>query len=305
MSESIQAGQQGIAFQISDDVAARLTPLVYRSRPNKKSRHERWCLALIYEHQQRGEIPTSARFLYYELVQRGLLDKHEDNDVPERLRDLSIWGLVPWNSIVDETRSVTTWRSASSVIEYIRSSLHHSTMISPWAGYGSPPLIITESRSLRGVLRSLSSDYLCPITSNNGQAHRYIVTQIAPLLEQTDRDVLYLGDLDFSGKHIEDNVLAIVSDHAPDWDGDWRRIAITQEQVDQHNLTVIRKYDGRDRKYHDAVETEALGQGLLTQLLRAELDLRMPESRLQEVRDEEDRQRRALAEYLDGFDPGE
>ena len=35
---------------------------------------------------------------------------------------------------------------------------------------GRPPMIITESRSLAGVLRDLASEYLTPIASTNGQA---------------------------------------------------------------------------------------------------------------------------------------
>ena len=77
-------------------------------------------LALCHEHEQDEAIPTSARFLFYELVQRGRLNKER-----------------------------TGARRPDQV------------MLDPWRGL--VPLILTESRSLAGVLRGISSEYRCRI----------------------------------------------------------------------------------------------------------------------------------------------
>jgi hypothetical protein len=48
------------------------------SRPDSKGgRLQRIVLELLREHEQAGAIPTSARFLFYELVQRGVLSKEK------------------------------------------------------------------------------------------------------------------------------------------------------------------------------------------------------------------------------------
>jgi hypothetical protein len=47
-----------------------------------------------------------------------------------------------------------------------------------------------------------------------------------------------------------------------------RRVAVTQEQIEKYNLPTIPKWDAETKKFYDAVETEALGQGLVVQLLR-------------------------------------
>jgi hypothetical protein len=49
---------------------------------------------LLAEHERDGAIPTSARFLYYELVQRGILSKERtgarrpDQDLHDALTDI-------------------------------------------------------------------------------------------------------------------------------------------------------------------------------------------------------------------------
>jgi len=75
--------------------------------------------------------------------------------------------------------------------------------LDPWKGRA--PLILTESRSLAGVLRDIAIEYRVRIASTNGQVGGFLRTDIAPLLQSDDR-VITLWDLDLSGGHIEDNV---------------------------------------------------------------------------------------------------
>jgi len=79
------------------------------------------------------------------------------------------------------------------VLAYVR--------LDPWRG--NAPLILTESRSLRGVLRSIVIEYRACIASTNGQVGGFLHTDIAPKLQQGAR-VLYLGDYELSGGQIED-----------------------------------------------------------------------------------------------------
>jgi hypothetical protein len=79
----------------------------------------------------------------------------------------------------------------------------------------------------------------------------------------------------------------------------WERLALTQEQVEQYDLPVIVK---RDRRYtdghpHEAVETEAISQRVLIDILRARLDALLPEP-LARVHEREARQRRRLSARL-------
>ena len=94
-----------------------------------------------------------------------------------------------------------------------------------------------------------------------------------PQGSQTGRP-LYLGDFDFSGGHIEVNTRRILDGYH---DIEWERLALTADQVRDHNLTIIQKYGARDKKHHPAVETEALSQRLIGQIVRTRLDELLPE----------------------------
>jgi hypothetical protein len=156
-------------------------------------------------------------------------------------------------------------------------------------------MILTESRSLAGVLRDVAAEYLCPIAATNGQVGGFLRTDVAPWLTPGQR-VLYLGDLDLSGGQIEENTRAVL-EQLVGGALRWERLAITEQQVDTLGLRhlAIRKADKRysPPRLHDAIETETLGQGLLVRILRERLDELMPEP-LVDVRQREERQRQKV-----------
>jgi hypothetical protein len=65
-------------------------------------------------------------------------------------------------------------------------------------------MILTESRSLAGMLRPIVIEYGARISATNGQCGGHLRTEIAPCLKPGDR-VLYFGDLDLAGSQIERN----------------------------------------------------------------------------------------------------
>jgi hypothetical protein len=79
----------------------------------------------------------------------------------------------------------------------------------------------------------------------------------------------------------------------------WERLALTKEQVAHYNLPIIIKHDRRykDGGAHEAVETEALRQTVLIEILRARLDALLPEP-LSRVLEREQSQRKRLAALL-------
>jgi hypothetical protein len=79
----------------------------------------------------------------------------------------------------------------------------------------------------------------------------------------------------------------------------WERIALTAEQVERYDLPKIIKRDRRykDGRPHGAVETEAIKQTVLIGILRAWLEMRLPEP-LARVQERQARQRRQIAPLL-------
>jgi hypothetical protein len=233
---------------------------------------------LLQEHQRAGAIPTSLRFLYYELIARKIISKEKtgarrtDQDMIEAATDLREWGVIPWGWIIDETRNLDDFSGWPTVLGGVEACVE-TVALDPWKG--NVPLILTESRSLAGVLRAICGDYRVKIASTNGQANGFLRTKLEGHV-RSGTTVLYLGDWDFSGHHIEDNTRAILEDVAGG-SLDWTRLAITEEQIEEHNLVVIDKYDKRTKSEHPAVETEALSQTVLIGLVRDTLHRLLPE----------------------------
>jgi hypothetical protein len=206
-------------------------------------------VALLQEHERDGALPTSARFLYYELVQRGVLSKHAtgkrrpDQNLHDALMDVREDGQIPWDWIVDETRSLEDYTGYASVRDGVLAQLPY-IKLDPWRDRA--PMILTESRSLAGVLRGVVRDYRARIASTNGQVGGFLRTDIAPILSPGDT-VGYLGDFDLSGGQIEDNTRRVLEREVRG-ELDWTRIALTEAQVRDYDLPRIVK---RDRRYND------------------------------------------------------
>jgi hypothetical protein len=257
-------------------------------------------VALLREHQADGTIPTNGRFLFYELVQRSRLSKVQtgarrpDQDLQDALTDVREDGQIPWSWIIDETRSLEDYSGYRSVLEGTLAKLPYINL-DPWRGKG--PMHLTESRSLAGVLRGIVIEYRAQIASTNGQCGGFLRTDIAPRL-RPGQHVLYLGDYDLSGDLIEANTRRVL-EREISGDLRWERLALTREQVEAYNLPEITKRDRRykDGRPHQAVETEAISQRVLVEILRARLDELLPEP-LARVLEREARQRRRLERML-------
>jgi hypothetical protein len=286
----------------------------YGPRPGSKAARTREVVhRLLLDHHAAGELPTSGRFVFYELEQRGDATKPDPTDGrPNKRRskgwppgaqdvtDALTWlreeGVIPWSWVVDESRTVACWQQAESVAQFLLDTLPVAR-INPWQG--PPPLILCESRATAGVLRATAQTYVAPVSGTAGQAAGFLRTEVAPLLEDEPRVVLYLGDLDRSGTDIENNTRRVLEDAAPCrfGDGRWRRLGMTEALAHAHGITPIWKVDGRDKRGREAIEVESLGQAGVVALVRDALDELLPEP-LDRVLERERRQRRAVAEAL-------
>ena len=260
-------------------------------------------LRLYRDHLVAGMLPTSIRFLFYELVAFSIVSKQAsgvirpgavgqrrpDQDVIDAITSLRESGLIPWDAIVDETRSLNDYSGFRSIAEGVNAYLN-AIELDPWNG--SAPLILTESRSLAGVLRALMREYRVKIAPTNGQSNGFLRNDVAPTISASTA-VLYLGDWDFSGGHIEANTRRVL-ERVCGRDLDWERLALTEAQVRDPvlNLAVIDKYDRRTKTTHPSVETEALSQRVIVDIVRNRLEALLPRPLASvQVREEAERER--------------
>jgi len=106
-------------------------------RPDTKIGRVRLALMhLLDRHRADGALPTSVRFLFYELVMQRIVTKdanRPDKIVSAALTDLRESGLVPWDDIVDETREVSDYTGSPTVADDLARYLDHA-VIDPWRG---------------------------------------------------------------------------------------------------------------------------------------------------------------------------
>lgn len=281
------------------------------SPATKAGRTQRVVLALLREHDAADAIPTNGRFVFYELEQRGLARKaaHDDTrpnkrrshgwppggqDITDALTFLRQRGVIPWMWIEDEGRSMSSWRTAASVTDYVSETIAEAS-IDPWDG--EAPVVLCESRATAGVLERVCGEYAVGIAGTGGHCAGFLRTVVAPRLE-VGQTVLWLGDLDFSGGHIENAVRRTLEDEIGE-PLNWHRLAMTEELATARGITPIQKTDGRTHRTHPAIEVESLGQAELVALLRAMFDTLLPEP-LASVHERERREREQVRLLLNG-----
>ena len=202
-------------------------------------------------------------------------------------------GFVPWAWILDEERTLSRWAFAASVAEYLVAELRFAR-IDCWGGE-APPLVLCESRATAAVLQeALAGEYLTPIAGTKGQARGFLHVEVAPLLAERMRPVLWVGDRDRSGEDIEQNCRRVLEREAGG-ELEWTRLAMTAEQTE--GIEPIWKVDGRDGEGRWAWEVESIGQTGLVDLVRAALDALLPEP-LHDVHERERLERAEAARRL-------
>jgi len=303
MSKPVESTEDFAAASIKARIITAADWAASGRRLTKKAVWRGLALKLLKEHERDDALPTYGRFLYYEVVQRDIISKHRqgarrsDQDLIEALTDLREAEVVPWDWILDETRSLEDYSGSLSIKQAMLDYLPHARL-DLWKG--RIVLVLTESRAMKGVLDDIAWRYRVRITSTGGQCAGFLHTKIVPLLKKATKppQVLYLGDWDLAGNQIEANNRRVLEREVGELD--WERIALTKEQVEGANpygkpLPKIIKYDWRysDGHPHEAVECEALSQKFIMELVEKELEARLPEP-LKSVLAREKRQRRVI-----------
>jgi hypothetical protein len=162
-----------------------------------------------------------------------------------------------------------------------------------------PPLFLCESRQTAAVLGPTVREYRALISGLGGHVHGHLVVDVVPRLIE-GQTIFWLGDRDLSGDQIMTAAHRVLAEHIR-VNATMERLALTQDQVEEHDLEPIRKTDNRytDGRPHMAVELEALGQRRIGALVRDALDDLLSEP-LDDVRVREREEQDALRAILEG-----
>jgi hypothetical protein len=281
-------------------------------RPQLKTR-ELLSLAVAVLNEYREYWPLTVRQIFYRLVGAYAQPKTESfyARVCEHVANARRAQVIPFAAIRDD--GVSVWQG-----EYYRDIDHfYARVRSLGESYSRDRLarqpvhieVWCEAAGIVPQLARVASAYSIPVYSSSGfdslTAKKNLADRIAAISKSTV--VLHLGDCDPSGEAIFASVAADVRAfvEADRLDArvsvDFRRVALTREQVLEHGLlsAPAKASDTRSRSWRgETCQLEALPPNVLAELLRGEIEGLVDQQQLESDLKAEERERRRIAYSL-------
>lgn len=258
--------------------------------PKKFSKAHEWVIRqankIIAEYLEQGYTLT-LRQVHYQFVARDLYENTQANykrlgNILDAARKA---GLVDWDAIEDRTRilrRIPVWDGPEKALERVRTAFK----LDPWDD--QPKLrrieVWVEKDAAVGIVEPTCNDLRLPYFSCRGYSSSSGLYEAGKRLEAYknagyETIVLYLGDHDPSGVQMTEVSEERVSMYARH-QIDFRRIALTLPQIEEHNPppNFVKETDSRTKWYVERFETEdcweldALSPRTVDQIIRAEIE---------------------------------
>jgi hypothetical protein len=175
--------------------------------------------------------PITGRGIGYKLFTAGLIHSMARSEMARVYRLLKVareQGHIPWEWIVDETRSLERTSTWANPAEYAR-CVARSYRRDFWDQQPVRCEVWSEKGTVRGVLAPVLDEYAVGFRVMHGFSSATSVYDVSQDDDGRELIALYVGDLDPSGMSEED-----LPKRLADYDGDHvtlTRIALTREQV--------------------------------------------------------------------------
>jgi len=177
--------------------------------------------------------PITGRGIGYKLFTRGLIASMATSEMQRVYRLLKLareQGDIPWEWIVDETRSLERTSTWSNPTEYAR-CVARSYRRDFWAQQPVRVEVWSEKGTVRGVLAPVLDRYAIGFRVMHGFSSATTIYDVSQDDDGRELIVLYGGDFDPSGLFMSEEDLP---NRIADYDGDHielKRIALTREHV--------------------------------------------------------------------------
>jgi hypothetical protein len=178
--------------------------------------------------------PIIGRGIGYKLFTAGLIPsmaRKEMQRVYRLLKEAREQGLIPWEWIVDETRSLERTATWSNPAEYAR-CVACSYRRDFWDQQPDRIEVWSEKGTVRGVLAPVLDRYAVGFRVMHGFSGATTIHTVAQDDDSRDLIILYVGDYDPSGLYMSEHDLP---DRLNKYGGDHvtlKRIALTRERID-------------------------------------------------------------------------
>lgn len=262
--------------------------------------------------------PMTVRQVFYRLVGEYGYDKTEL--AYKRLAELLVKArraqLVSFGSIRDDgtvEKGGDGWRSRASFWETIRREADDFTLdrqrdqpqrIEVWC----------EAAGMAPMLAQMTSEWSIPVYSTGGFSSVTVTYETAQRYRAQTRPtvMLHVGDYDPSGESIftsmTDDITAFLAGHGSYSSFEPVRVALTQEQVDEHDLPTAppKRSDSRSANwYGETTQAEALPPDLLASIIQDAVRSRIDDDVLAETLDDEASDQREIDRVLQIAEAGE
>ena len=178
------------------------------------------------------------------------------------LKDARLEGVIAWEVIDDPTRPVTIWKVHNSTQPYVEEQLKNFL-----AGYSRNLLqsqpnhieLFAEKKTLTSILQPISMRYCMPMTIGSGCCSIAPIKKLANRFRRSGKEKLIIftiADLDPAGIMIARSFTQRLRDYFHIWNVDARRVALTQDQVDDYSLVVGGNIDDKEDVNKEAFRDE-------------------------------------------------
>ena len=220
--------------------------------------------------------PASVRQIYYQLVNRGVIEKTEAQYKTTVVRLLGLMrrvGQIPFGWIADYTRWQRKPRTYSSLVDMLTQSAEFYRR-ALWDSAKVYVEIWLEKDALSGVLFPVTSEYDVPLMVCRGYPSITFLHAAAEEIEERGKPtyIYYFGDADPSGLDITRAVESGLREFAPGAEIHFERVAVTAQQIIDMDLPTrpTKKTDSRSKNFAgESVEVDAIDPNTLRDLVRA------------------------------------
>jgi len=253
--------------------------------------------------------PATVRAIYYRVVSAGAIPKDDSGYrmVQRRLTRYRTSGEIPHEWIVDGSRvthETPAWPNVHDALCAIRDQYRRDR----WETQSCRVEIWSEKDALSQVLLPVAREWQVPYRILRGYTSLGFGTEVARGIARDGRPtvVLHIGDHDPSGVDAWRALRELLTEHAPNTEFRFERVAVRPGQIDDLGLIWrnTKMTDTRAERFVEqygarSVEADAIPIGTLKQLLREAIEPHIDHAAWAREVEQEGADRRELARIVD------
>lgn len=239
-------------------------------------------MIIINDYMIKGFVLT-CRQIYYQLVARVILTNNQKNynKVTKIISNARMAGIIDWNAIVDRNRESYMHYYNLGIDDAINDTLEQYR-VNRMLLQDVYIEVMIEKMAIYDIIKTVTNKYSIRLTGDKGFCSNTILYDISKrmiraLQEGKTAYILYVGDHDPSGLTMDKTIKETISLMGANG-VEFRRVALTSEQVKEYNLppNVVKDGDRNSGKYKEehgstSWECDALPPEILVELLETEI----------------------------------